>query len=60
MATASPTNIVVIDDHRFMRELISRKLDGHDGRFKVVAEGGDIASAFHACRSSSRTCSSSI
>jgi DNA-binding NarL/FixJ family response regulator len=32
-----------------MRELISRKLDGHDGRFKVVAEGGDVRSAVQAC-----------
>jgi DNA-binding NarL/FixJ family response regulator len=47
--TASPTNIVVIDDHAFMRELISRKLDSSDGRFKVVGEGGDIRSAVQAC-----------
>jgi DNA-binding NarL/FixJ family response regulator len=48
--TASPTDIVVIDDHAFMRELISRKLDGYEGRFRVVAEGGDIRSALEACR----------
>jgi DNA-binding NarL/FixJ family response regulator len=47
--TASPTDIVVIDDHAFMRELISRKLDSSDGRFKVVAEGGDIRTALQAC-----------
>lgn len=31
-----------------MRELISRKLDGHNG-FKVVAEGPDVESALQAC-----------
>jgi two-component system response regulator NreC len=41
---------VVVDDHRFMRELICRKLDGHDGgAFKVVAEGADVRSAVQAC-----------
>lgn len=43
------TNVVVVDDHRFMRELISRKLDGHEGRFKVVAEGGNVRAALDAC-----------
>ena len=33
-----------------MRDLISRKLDGYEGRFKVVAEGGDIRGALDACR----------
>ena len=47
---AQPARLVVIDDHRFMRELISRKLDGHDGgRFVVIAEGGDVRSAVAAC-----------
>ncbi|MFN2476359.1 MAG: response regulator [Chthoniobacterales bacterium] len=50
MAAASLTNIVVIDGHVFMRELISRKLHGHDnGRFQVAAEGGDVRSAVDAC-----------
>lgn len=48
-ANGSITSVVVIDDHRFMRELIIRKLDGHEGRFKVVAEGGDVQSAFQLC-----------
>ena len=49
MSAPSPTNVVVIDDQPFMRELISRKLDGHEGRFRVVAEGGDIRAALEAC-----------
>ena len=50
MTSNRRTNVVVVDDHRFMRELISRKLDGHEGRFKVVAEGGDIRTAVEACK----------
>jgi DNA-binding NarL/FixJ family response regulator len=50
MVTNHPTSVVVVDDHRFMRELISRKLDGHEGRFKVVAEGGDVRTAVEACK----------
>src|SRR3954447_8360898 len=50
MPKPAPTSVVVIDDHRFMRELMSRKLDGHAGRFRVVAEGGDIRSAMEVCR----------
>lgn len=42
-------SVVVIDDHSFMRELISRKLDGHEGRFKVVGEGGDVKTALILC-----------
>ncbi len=48
-ARGSPTQVVVVDEQRFMRELISRKLDGYDGRFKVVAERGDIRTAVQAC-----------
>lgn len=49
MPVPSPTNVVVIDDDRFMRDLISRKLDSHHGQFKVVAEGGDVRTALNAC-----------
>jgi two-component system response regulator NreC len=50
MPHRASVNLVVVDDHRFMRELICRKLDGHDdGAFKVVAEGADVRSAVQAC-----------
>lgn len=44
-----PVSIVVVDDHRFMRELISAMLGRQDGRYKVVADGGDAKSAIAAC-----------
>lgn len=44
-----PITIVVIDDHRFMRELIINMLGRQEGRYKVVAEGGDVKRALAAC-----------
>ena len=45
-----PISIVVVDDHRFMRELISAMLARQEGRYKVVAEKGDAATAIAACK----------
>jgi DNA-binding NarL/FixJ family response regulator len=47
---ARPISIVVVDDHRFMRELISAMLARQEGRYKVVAEKGDAAAAIAACK----------
>ena len=47
---AQPISIVVVDDHRFMRELISTMLARQEGRYKVVAEKGDAATAIAACK----------
>lgn len=47
---ADPVRIVVVDDHRFMRELISAMLARQSGRYKVVAEHGDAATAIQACQ----------
>jgi DNA-binding NarL/FixJ family response regulator len=41
--------IVVVDDHQFMRELISSRLARDNGRFNVIAEEGDARSAIKAC-----------
>jgi len=41
--------IVVVDDHQFMRELISSRLARDNGRFDVIAEKGDAISAIKAC-----------
>ncbi len=49
-APATPISIVVVDDHRFMRELISAMLARQEGRYKVVAEKGDAATAIAACK----------
>lgn len=43
------TTIAVVDDHAFMRDLITSMLRCQDGRYEVVAEGGDIRSAIAAC-----------
>lgn len=47
--SAPPVRIVVVDDHRFMRELISTMLARQHGRYKVVAEHGDAHTAIRAC-----------
>jgi DNA-binding NarL/FixJ family response regulator len=47
---ARPISIVVVDDHRFMRELISGMLARQEGRYEVVAEKGDAATAIAACK----------
>ena len=44
-----PVRIVVVDDHRFMREMISRMLGREPERYKVVAEAPDAATAIAAC-----------
>jgi DNA-binding NarL/FixJ family response regulator len=41
---------VVVDDHRFMREVISAMLARQQGLFKVVAEEADAAAAIQACK----------
>jgi DNA-binding NarL/FixJ family response regulator len=46
---ATPVRIVVVDDHRFMRELISAMLARQSGRYHVVAEHGDARTAIRAC-----------
>lgn len=42
--------VVVVDDHRFMRELISTMLARQSGRYHVVAENGDAETAIKACK----------
>jgi DNA-binding NarL/FixJ family response regulator len=42
--------IVVVDDHRFMRELITAMLRRHDTRYDVVAEATDAKGAIEACQ----------
>ena len=49
-AADAPISIIVVDDHRFMRELISAMLARQEGRYKVVAEKGDAAEAIAACK----------
>lgn len=49
-ATAAPITIIVVDDHRFMRELISAMLARQEGRYTVVAEKSDAATAIAACK----------
>ena len=49
-AANEPISIIVVDDHRFMRELISAMLARQQGRYKVVAEKGDAATAIAACK----------
>src|SRR5688572_14404559 len=45
-----PIRIVVVDDHCFMRELITGMLSRQKGRYEVVAECGYVKSALIACR----------
>lgn len=40
-----PLSIVVVDDHQFMREVISAMLARQGARYKVVAEAGDAGAA---------------
>lgn len=46
--TSAPLRIVVVDDHVFMRELISTTLDRQDARYVVVASVGTAAEAIAA------------
>jgi len=45
-----PIRIIVVDDHRFVRELISAMLARQSGHYRVVAEHGDAMTAIEACR----------
>jgi DNA-binding NarL/FixJ family response regulator len=47
---AHPIRIVVVDDHRFMREMISRMLSRQPERYDVVAEAADGTTAVKACQ----------
>lgn len=49
-AANQPISIVVVDDHRFMRELISAMLARQKGRYRVVAEKADGTTAIQACK----------
>ena len=44
-----PVRIVVVDDHAFMRDLISTMLRRQCDRYQIIAETGDAASAIRAC-----------
>jgi DNA-binding NarL/FixJ family response regulator len=44
------TTIAVIDDHAFMRDLITSMLRRQDGRYEVVGEAADVAGAIAVCR----------
>lgn len=45
-----PIRIVVVDDHIFMRELISSTLNREGNRYQVVASVGTAKAAIEACR----------
>jgi DNA-binding NarL/FixJ family response regulator len=45
-----PIRIVVVDDHRFMREVIAAMLRRQDSRYDVLAEAADGKSAIDVCR----------
>lgn len=47
-AAIRPLRIVVVDDHVFMRELISGMLQRQDGRYEVLASVGSAAEAINA------------
>jgi DNA-binding NarL/FixJ family response regulator len=47
-APIRPLRIVVVDDHVFMRELISGMLQRQDGRYEVLASVGSAATAITA------------
>jgi DNA-binding NarL/FixJ family response regulator len=44
-----PTRIVVVDDHRFMREMISKMLSRQPELYTVVGEAPDATGAIAAC-----------
>src|SRR5207302_8998197 len=46
---ASPVRIVVVDDHRFMREVTAAMLRRHNSRYDVIAEVADAKGAIGAC-----------
>ena len=43
------TTIAVVDDHLFMRDLMTSMLRRQDGRYEVVAEAGDVGGAIALC-----------
>src|ERR1700751_2931670 len=49
-AHEGPIRIVVVDDHRFMREVIAAMLRRQDRRYQVLAEAADAREAVDACR----------
>jgi DNA-binding NarL/FixJ family response regulator len=49
-APAGPARIVIVDDHRFMREVIAAMLRRQDRRYQVLAEAADAKGAIDACR----------
>jgi DNA-binding NarL/FixJ family response regulator len=49
-AANQPISIIVVDDHRFMRDVISAMLARQEGRYNVVAEKADAATAIQACK----------
>lgn len=44
-AASKPLSIVVVDDHRFMREVICAMLCRHADRYKIVAQAANAAEA---------------
>lgn len=46
----SPIRIVVVDDHIFMRDLISATLNRHGTQYNVLASVGTAAEAIEACQ----------
>ena len=49
-SATNPVTIVVVDDHRFMRELICARLQ-REAHYSVVGHAGDAASAVELCKS---------
>jgi DNA-binding NarL/FixJ family response regulator len=49
-AHEGPIRIVVVDDHRFMREVIAAMLRRQDSRYQVLAEAADAKEAVDACQ----------
>ena len=45
-----PVRIVVVDDHKFMRELICARLQREGGRYRVVGHAADAKGAVEQCR----------
>lgn len=46
----NPMRIVVVDDHRFMRDLITSTLNRQEAQYSVVASVGNAAEAIEACK----------
>ena len=50
IAFKKPMRIVVVDDHIFMRDLITARLNREETRYVVVASVGNAAEAIEACK----------